>query len=201
MSLTPSAAQPFLSPCGRAPTKERNLFLQLLKSRDSLSRNSPRDHGFASCTDACPLLCFVGNTDAHSRNHREWWILDSVLHQHGLPWMKLSMASELQMCCQVSAAMINQLQLLFRYIHVSLGHQHQKHERTPSAHGQRYFIVRDEVKHNKGRARDLGRIRVLFPDFICGLKWIASFLPCMTGILFSITLISLGKSLWQCAGI
>lgn len=77
--------------------------------------------------------------------------------------MKLSMASELQMCCQVSAAMINQLQLLFRYIHVSLGHQHQKHERTPSAHGQRYFVVRDEVKHNKGRARDLGRIKSFVP--------------------------------------
>ena len=87
-----SPAQPYLSPCGRAPTKERNLFLQLLRSRDSVTQNSPRDHGFASCRKVCLLLGFVEKTDANSCNHSKWWILGDVLHQHGLPLIEAKYA-------------------------------------------------------------------------------------------------------------
>lgn len=38
-----------------------------------------------------------------------------------------------------AVVIINQLQLLFRYIRVSFGHQHQKHERTPLAQSALFY--------------------------------------------------------------
>lgn len=111
-----------------------------------------------------------------------------------------------------AAAIINQSQLLFRYIHISFGQQHREHERAPLAHSQHDFIVMDEIKHNKareylqGRAWDLERIRVLFPALPQPSSVTRSeslhFYPVQWGfsLLFA-TPISLGKSLWQCAGI
>lgn len=69
---TLSAAQPCLRPHGRAPTKERNLILQLLRSRDSLTQNSPRDRGFASCREVCLLLCFVMHIHAITASGGSW---------------------------------------------------------------------------------------------------------------------------------
>lgn len=139
-----------------------------------------------------PGRCF---TSAQSTPERSW-----VWHQNNRCGVRYT------------AAIINQLQLLFQDIHVSFGHQHQKHERTPLAHSQHYFSVMDEIKHNKareylqGRAWDLGRIIVLFPALpqTSSVTWSESlhFYPVQWGFsLLFVTLISLGKRLWQCAGI
>lgn len=63
--------QTWLSSHGRALKTKRILILQLHWSWGSLTPNSPREHGISSFRKVCLLLCFLENTDWHSRSHRE----------------------------------------------------------------------------------------------------------------------------------